>query len=243
MLHCSVLLVVAVLGFVIVHNSIQNHMSITNTFKFAYSFIRLPKLSARNFAEGLATLLLAPVFLGDFFRTGVAGMSSPSSILEEMRLHNIKISSLLEFALSDPLHHSGIINADDIVPIFNMIAKTFTAGSDSWALARGIQIYQGEIRRLTSAGVGLQANAAHLVADQISSFSIPALCEKLVIEVPRLWRLMMSLLDMNTIDNSEETLPDELPQLQHARLKPVVRGHDTWFKTCHSQCLVRKYFR
>ena len=71
MLHCSVSLAVAVLGFVIVHNSIQNHMSITNTFKFAYSFIRLPKLSARNFAEGLATLLLAPVFLGDFFRTQI----------------------------------------------------------------------------------------------------------------------------------------------------------------------------
>src|SRR5712691_4764833 len=72
MLHCSVSLVVAVLGLDIVNNSIQNHMSITNTFKFAYSFIRLPKLSACNSTEGLATLLLVPVFLGAFFHFGVA---------------------------------------------------------------------------------------------------------------------------------------------------------------------------
>lgn len=141
-----------------------------------------------------------------------------------MRLHNITILSLLTFALSNPPHHSGIIDADDVVPIFSVIAKTFAAGSDLYALAQGIRIYQGEVRYLTSAGFGLRANAAHLVADQISSFSIPALCKKLMKEVPRLWQLMMSLLDMNTINNSEETLPDEVPRLQRARLTSVVRG-------------------
>ncbi len=158
-------------------------------------------------------------------------MLLPSSILNEMRLHEITILSLLTFALSDPLHHSGMISANDIIPIFNVITKAFASRSDSWALAQSQQIYQGELHYLTSASFSLHANATHLVVNQISSFSIPLLCKKLVEEVPRLWRLMMSLLDMNTIDNSQETLPDELPWLQCARLTPVVRGNDIGFKT------------
>lgn len=170
-------------------------------------------------------------------------MSLPSSMLNEMRQHKITILSLLTFALSEPLH-SEIISASDIVPIFNVITKAFASASDSWVLARSQKIYQGDVRYLTSASFGLQANAAHLAADQISSFLIPALCTKLGKEVPWLWQLMMSLLDMNTIDNSQETLPDKLPRLQRARLTPAVRGHDTKFKTtAQSLCLLKKYCR
>jgi hypothetical protein len=170
-------------------------------------------------------------------------MLPPLSILNEMKLHNVTILSLLTFALSDPLHYSGVINTDDIMPIFNAIAKTFAAVSDTWALARGIHIYQGEVQYLSSAGFGLQANAAHLVADQISSFSIPALCKKSAQEVPHLWHLMKHLLDVKIIHTSKETLPDSLPPSQRAQLTPVVRSNNTRFKTCHSQCLFRKCFR
>ena len=53
LLRCSVSLAVAVLGLimVIVNISIQSHMKLIQI----YLFIRLPKLSARNSAGGLAT--------------------------------------------------------------------------------------------------------------------------------------------------------------------------------------------
>ena len=50
----------------IVNNSIQYQLLQIHS-KFNYSFLRLPKLKARNFAGRLATFLLVHVLLGVFF--------------------------------------------------------------------------------------------------------------------------------------------------------------------------------
>src|SRR6266852_2144470 len=146
--------------------------------------------------------------------------STPASILNDMRLSKISLLSLMAFALSNICDYMDLMSLNDIMPMFDLISNAFAAAADSWALGRATLVFEGEMRHLVGPSFGLRANAAHLVADQILTFSIPLLCKKMSTGIPRLWDLMISLLGAPTAANDD--IPDEPSGAQQSRLTSVV---------------------
>jgi hypothetical protein len=62
--------------------------------------------------------------------------SSPWLILNEMRISQISILSLLTFALSDARYYTDLIEEPDVVLILDVISAMFCSLSNSWALAQ-----------------------------------------------------------------------------------------------------------
>lgn len=90
--------------------------------------------------------------------------------------------------------YADLLGVNDVRPMFMGIY--FPALADAWVLGQVIPIYQSEVRYMSGANFGLRANTSHLAANQILTFSIATLCDKLY-GVPRPWSLINSLLDIN----------------------------------------------
>ena len=103
--------------------------------------------------------------------------------------------------------------------MFELISNAFAVAADSWAFGHATLVFKGEMRHLVGPSFGLRANATHLVADQILTFSIPSLCKKMSTGVPRLWDLIISLLGAPT---ANDDIPDEPSGAQRSRLTSVV---------------------
>ena len=57
--------------------------------------------------------------------------STPTSILNDMRLSKISLLSLMAFALSNICDYMDLMSLNDIVPMFNLITNAFAAIADS----------------------------------------------------------------------------------------------------------------
>ena len=173
-------------------------------------------------------------------QTGSPLMSSAENILCIMKASHISILRLLEVIGKSRNEYEALIGPYDISQIVDILLEKFHAPIKECIMNNAVTFYTGDVRYISSSSFGLKTTSYHLQADQLSSFSIPYLCDKFESETPHLWELFMRLVNINPA--KKDISPSRVPglhgplqeQTARERLHPIVSGVHVFYSNCIS---------
>jgi hypothetical protein len=107
--------------------------------------------------------------------------------------------------------YERLISPHDIPQIIDILSKKFHTETKECIMKNAVIFYAGEVRYISSSSFGLKTTSYHLQADQLSSFSVPRLCDKFKRETPHIWDLLMHLININCAQKNADL--SKVPEL------------------------------